>query len=360
MRRRDFLALSGAGGFFALQSHSLPALAMQAVAGPKRGLRIAMDPRLGADTKKAVAGLMGVVSSHPLLKIMANGEAAVSIDTAKLLASKDELAYNHLVLIGFADDPLLKAAWQREAIFEPNKLYVFGFGGFEGTLGYIESDRNPFLHSAYVAVAPFEAEVITLTGTSDEGIALAVRAFAEHGVVNGLVAHDGWKRTETTLLDRSPFVLPAMLPHLVPEKVGSYTRIGWTQAAEDEYRGVLDDTGVEPLQIWRAKYHKQGVWDGRGAATAFDAYSTGLHRRAYGSMLWHAQFRDAKEAEEVAPKIASAARLAASGKQWHGAQPAYANGTYPGERPSSGPITLWQQDEWLLMSTLDAEISTSV
>ena len=95
-----------------------------------------------------------------------------------------------------------------------------------------------------------------------------------------------------------------------------------------------------------------GAWDGAGAGSAFDNYSAGLHRRAYGNTLWVATFASAAEAAQAAPKIAAAARLTAAGPVWSGSQPPYANGTYAGEHPSTGGLRLWQADKNVLMTTL--------
>lgn len=114
---------------------------------------------------------------------------------------------------------------------------------------------------------------------------------------------------------------------------------------------MLADAGIAPAAIWRAKYHQAGAWDGAGAARAFDHYATGLHRRAYSDTLWVARFVSEAEAARAAPQIAAAAKLTKEGAMWKGAQPAYANGTYPGEKTSPGPLTLWQRGASVLMST---------
>lgn len=353
MRRRDFLATSGGTLLFAMHSSGLRALVPGAPVVPTRGVRIAVDPRVGEKVKTAVNLLVEAAGSHPLLTAMGAGIKPPITDTAKLHALPNDLAYNHLIIIGKPDDPLIVAAWQREAMFDAKGVYVFGFGGFSGDIGYIESDRNPFLHAANIPTMPYETEAITITGTSDEGIALALHNFVERSLVNGLTANAGWKRSETTLLDRDPLAPKFEMPTLATDKIGEFTRIGSTQASEDEYRGVLEDTGVLPQQILRFKYYRVGAWDGKGAITAFDAYSNGLHRRAYGSTLWLAKFASVQEAAAAAPKIAGSAKLTKNADRWTGAQPMYANGTYPGERKSSGPLELWQDKEWLAMSTLD-------
>lgn len=353
MRRRDFLAGSGGSLLYALHPPRL--LALSSISGPpKRGLRFALDPRCSTYARTAAQQIVASASTHPLLSVMAGEQRPVLLETSQLLSRPDELAYNHIILIGHHDDPLLVAASQREAHFSDDGIYVFGFGAFHGDCGYVESDRNPFLHAARIPSAPYETELITLTGTSDRGLLLALGSFAQHSLVNGVIAEQGWHRTETTLLDRDPLSHSFALPLLVPAQLAEYTRIAITQAAEDEYRGVLADTGVVPLLIWRAKYYRPGVWDGSGASAAFDAYSNGLHRRAYGNTLWLARFTSSSQASAAAPNVAAAAALTRQKTNlWTGSQPPYANGTYPGESKSSGPLMLTQSDDWLLMSTLD-------
>ncbi|MFC6644175.1 hypothetical protein ACFQBQ_00920 [Granulicella cerasi] len=354
MRRRDFIAAAGGGLLASVNPPSIGAF-VNAVAGPARGLLFGVDARVSAKLATALASLQEAAPTHPLLRAMgATGKVPVS-DTRKLLASPKDLAYNHLLLIGRPDDPLIVAAWQREAEFSAKGAYIYGFGGFSGDVGYVESDRSPFLHSLVVPSAPYETEVITITGTTDEGIALALRAFLDRGLVNGVVAANGWKRTETTLLDRDPLPPKFELPvELAPETLEGYTRVAYVQASEDEYRGVLEDTSLEPLQMARFKYYRAGAWDGKGAAAAFDNYSFGLHRRAYGNTLWLARFASESDASAAAPKIAATAKLTRSGERWTGVQPAYGFAP-PGQQSApAGPLQLWQQKEWVLMSTLDS------
>jgi hypothetical protein len=174
-----------------------------------------------------------------------------------------------------------------------------------------------------------------------------VDAFLKEGLINGLVAKPGWIRTEPSLLEHDPLAPDFALPAWLPIHVGDWSRIGVSQAGEDEYRGVLADTGLEPREIWRAKYHKPGVWDGAGAASAMEDYVAGLQRRAYANTLWATRFASEAEARAAAPKIAAAAKLKPEGAGWHGEQPPYGP-----EKNSPGPIRLWQRGDWLLMSTL--------
>jgi len=213
--------------------------------------------------------------------------------------------------------------------------------------GYIESDRNPWLHSIAVMSAPFESEVVVLTGTTPAGVTAAVNAFLKDGVVNGVVGTPGWSRTKPTLLDRDPLIVDGTYPNWFPASAGGDTLIGLTEPSEDEYRGVLAVTGVEPLEIWRAKYYAPGVWDKAGAAAAIAEYMGGLQRRAYGNTLWAARFADPGAAAAAAAKIADAAGLKKGGNHWGGPQPPIGFDPHPG-----GSLTVWQHGAWVLISTL--------
>ncbi len=348
MNRRQFLGVCGLAG--------LAPLALASPDKPVRGVSVVVDEAADSRIRKAARSIVEAAGSHPLLAAMQSSPVLTS--SAKLAAGPPAgRAYNYLILVGLPEDPMIKAAWQREAKVEPGGLFIFGYGHLRGDLGYIESDRNPFLHGSAIASAPFETETVTITGSAVAGVELAARAFLDRGLINGVVAADGWSRGNRTLLDRDPLPSDFHPPAWLPAATGGFTRIGLTWATEDEYRGVLADTGTEPLEIWRAKYFRPGVWDGAGAIKAMDNYAAGLHRRAYGNTIWLARFSTLAEAQAAAPKIATAAKLTAQDNQWIGVQPPYANGTVPGEQPSSGSLKLAQRAEWLIMSTLPADVA---
>jgi len=328
-----------------------------AIETPHRGLKIVVAGDAPPEIRQAASGLLAEVARHPLLSILAKDTPRTQLtDSADLAKGAAEArAYDHLVLIGLADDPMIKAAWQREARVDGDSWYLFGFGHLRGDLGYVESDRNPFLHGAAIPKAPYETEVVTLTGSTAKGVTLAVAAFLKQGLINGVVAVPGWQRPRHAILDRDPLVPGFSVPGLAPKQAGSLPQIGVTQASEDEYRGVLEDTGLMPQAIWRWKYYRPGAWDGAGAKFAFDHYAAGLHRRAYGNTLWAAQFASANEAEQAAPKIAAAAKLKQHADAWEGEQPNYGLGNN-----SSGPLVLWRRDAWLWMSTLLSDATAAV
>ena len=336
-------------GAFASASCAQPPASTAVFSAPQRGLKICVAADAPEAVRRAAQEVLAAADTHPLLKVMAANRAPRELTDSKTLAAAQpqERAFNHLILVGLPDDPMIRAAWQHEARAETGGFTVFGWGNLRGDIGYLESDRNPFLHGVAIPSAPFETEIVTLCGSTPQGVALAVRAFLDKKLVNGVVAARGWTRPQTTLLDRDPLAPDFALPD-VPSNAGESRLIGLTAGGEDEYRGVLEDVGVAPLQIWRAKYFRDGAWDGAGAAKAFDHYAAGLHRRAYGSTLWMARFASTEQAAAAAPKIAAAAKLILKNGVWTGAQPPYGTGD------SSGPLRLWTRGDSVWMSTLAA------
>lgn len=324
---------------------------------PQRGLKIVVAGDAPPEIRQAASQLLAEVTRHPLLSLLAGDKPPTQLtDSAELAkGSAAARAYDHLVLIGLADDQMIKAAWQREARVGGDGWYIFGFGHLRGELGYVESDRNPFLHGAAIPQAPYETEVVTLTGSTAKGVGLAVAALLRQGLINGVVAAPGWQRPGHALLERDPLPPEFQVPALAPTRAGSLPRIGVTQAPEDEYRGVLEDTGLMPRAIWRWKYYRPGAWDGAGEKLAFDHYAAGLHRRAYGNTLWAAQFASDDEAQQAAPKIAAAARLTLRADVWEGEQPSYGFG-----KDSPGPLVLGRREAWVWMSTLPAEATSAM
>ena len=350
------------------------ALAEQPGAPPStRGFQICVSQNApaGGPVQQAAQEVLAAVGTQPLLKAFTqgatNGGAPKALCTSETL-SQSARNYSHLVLIGLApqglptDDPLIALAWQREARVENNGagLYVFGFGHLLGDIGYVESDRNPFLHGETVLYSPFEAEVVTLSGNTPAAVKLAADAFVNQSLINGVVAGPGWTRGAQNLLTRDPlapgFAAPSILASEVP--TGGYALVGLSQASEDEYRGVLADTGIEPSVIWRAKYYLPGAWDPSGVDSSggytqpatLAEYANGLHRRAYGNSLWMAQIDAGVNGPDAGPLIATAAGLTRSGTMWVGAQPPYEGGTFA----DAGPLDVWQSGSWVLMTTLPA------
>jgi hypothetical protein len=349
MRRRTVLKGMATAAVTAYSGARLGA--MQAAVPPSRRLLVYVDPNLAAPIRDSAQKI--VQGTQPLIRELSEGDAPLLAGSSDLARNNfEQLWFNHLILVGLPNDPIIRAAWQREARFEQGESYIFGFGHLRGDIGYIESDRSPFLHSAYVRQAPFETQVITITGSTPSGIRVALDAFLQKSLINGVIAAPGWVRGKPCLLDRDPLA-PGDAPPDAPERMGDLSLIGWTQAAEDEYRGVLADCGVSPSAIWRAKYYRRGFWDSPGAAGSFDNYAAGLHRRAYGNTLWLAKFSSEAEASFATKRIGAAAHLPSSGaERWEGNQLSYANNQYPGESKIQGSLTVTRSGQWVQMCAL--------
>jgi hypothetical protein len=273
-----------------------------------RELRICVADDLSAEVKTAASELLSRWQEHPLLSAMAQGKSPGALRSTRqiLQADVNERAMNHLVIVAPPSDALATMVWQREARVTPDGLYAFGFGYFVGDVGYIESDRNPFLHGAAVKRAPYETEVVLITGTSQSGILAAIRAFLDRNIVNAVVMTPTTRRGQVALLQRDGLGQDVP-PSWLPSSHGQWRLIGITDPGEDEYRGVLEDTGNLPKRIWRAKYYRPGAWDKPGAENAIEMYLNGLHRRAYGNTLWLAEFESAEAASKSLPTIAQKA-----------------------------------------------------
>jgi hypothetical protein len=309
-------------------------------------------PEVRASAERIRAG----VSGSPLLSLLAANGVSLE-DSARLHSGPIEArAYHHLVLVGLPSDPLIQLAWQHEAAVEEGGFYIFGFGHLHGDIGYIESDRNPFLHSSAIAAAPYETEIITVTGSTPAGVQLAAEAFLTMGLINGVVAAPGWTRPQTTILDRDPLTIPLEPVAFAPAFAGKATRVGITQAGENEYRDVLEDTGIKPESIWRVKYYEPGVWDQAASAEASSPaeFLNGLHRRATGNTLWIARFASVEDAAAAAQRIAAAARLNRHGAAWSGPGPSgnlIADPQGVPEEPAPS-LMLWTSANTVFLSTV--------
>jgi hypothetical protein len=320
---------------------------------PARSLKICVATDADPEIQTAAQAVLAAVATQPMLSAMSKESAPRELTDTKALLNGPvgDRAYSHLVVIGLATDPLIQTLSQRESRLEDGGIYVYGWGHLRGDIGYIESARNPFLHSADIPSIPFETEVVTLTGTTPKGVQAAVDSFLKHGVFNGVVGAPGWSRGKANLLSRDPLSPDAGPPAWIPATAGAMKSIGVISGSEDEYRGVLENAGAEPLEIWRVKYLGDTTWDVAGDFRSCGAvlFESGLHRRASGNSLWLARFASPDEAVASMKKIAAANHFVEKDNVWYGTRPGFSKG------PSFGPIALWQHGDWLLMSTLPAE-----
>ena len=295
--------------------------------------------------------------SYPALKaLIATQSAGPLIRTSSEQLLKDSLkhynhaALNHLVILGLkSQDPLLTKCWEHYATVDESArtLYAQGWGLFQGDLGYLESDRNPFLHSRNIKIAPFETVLIKLSGTSEAGVLAAVAA-ARGGLLNGIVPVGKWQRPEQTLLDLDPVVAaPALsLAKTLHTPEGSALLAGFSQAPANEYRAILNTTGTEPSGVWRYKYLVPKAFDD----VAIRGWMSGLHRMAFGNAVTVIAFANDKEAAAATLKIGAHWKkiaLAPGQTAWQGQQPKDELMPEP-----LGTMTTWSHGRYVLLSSL--------
>jgi hypothetical protein len=304
---------------------------------------------------------MDAQRSNITLRALADGQVLKRAESEALLAGPlADRAYTNLIVVGLQDDPMIQKVWQHEAKIDGNRIYVHGVGRLEGDIGYVESERNPFLYSADIDRVPYAAMVVTLTGTTPKGVELAVRAFLDNGLVNGTIAGSGWRRYDTSLLDQPPLAPGFKLPMVLPEQIGAFHRIGVTACSEADYRGVLDVTGERPSQMWRAKYNDGHVWNKAGAKESFLTYLDSLHRKAYGSSVLAMRFENPQAANEAANRMAGPARLKkGSDGRFTGQQPLPSSKGFrdpgnPDPKNWVAPYEMWTVGEWVLFSSVPA------
>lgn len=168
--------------------------------------------------------------------------------------------------------------------YQPTEGFMFaGYGEWPATeerIGYIEVDRSPLFMEWMVRTrvdsviaegkkglavrgvkgptypTDFPLRLICrITGSGDAGVIEAARAFAQEGLLGGVVLADGAQAASGPPL----FTLPqsryaASLPFTPPDDIEGYRCIGWLLSDAFLYDGFLDAAGVAPDIMYRVKY----------------------------------------------------------------------------------------------------------
>ncbi|GAT32555.1 hypothetical protein TSACC_2954 [Terrimicrobium sacchariphilum] len=278
-----------------------------AVAGPVMAADVLVCTSENApeEIRNAAAEL---AETAPLLKaLQASGSSrATAQQTSEGLlepAAYNLAAQNHLVVIGRpSQDPLMKKVLGEMVGIdeETRRLQSLGWGQFEGDVGWIESDRNPFLHSRRTKAAPDGTLLVKISGTSDAGVLAAVRAF-QHGMLNGIVPAGTVSRPKTTLLDLDPLTDPAPvdLPETITINGKPAYLAGWSQIPANEYRAVLETTGTEPARMWRYKYLVPGFLGKK----SLERWLSGPSLKAYGNTFEIIEFAEESAASQGVLKM---------------------------------------------------------
>jgi len=341
-----------------------------------RGVLVCVGENASGPIRKAAqelaAGAQGVPALRALIKTQ-GPSGPVRLVPGETLMIRDprrsdrfegkafeQAAYNHLVVIGLASsDPLVKQVWDvGAAVDEKAKtIYMEGYGAIQGDVGYIESTRNPFLHSQQMPSATFDTCLFRISGTSEAGVLAAVKAF-RGGMLNGLVPAGNIARPEKTILDLDPSVEACPLPFprsvTIPgneNKNGKAFLAGWTQAAANEYRAYLDRGGHEPDRVWRLKYLRPDNFNRIDP----EVWSCGFHRKAWGNAVTVARFASQEDAADVVKSIRNEGKnwkqLSLAGLEfWETAQ--------PGDevfKSSSGSVFAGAVGKYVVLSSLPAK-----
>ncbi|HEY8966840.1 MAG TPA: hypothetical protein VIM58_10375 [Candidatus Methylacidiphilales bacterium] len=269
----------------------------------ERQILVCTSAQASPAIRQAVADFLPRAANAPLIKALRSAQDAGEV-VAKtgddLLAPQayDAAAHNHLIVVGLrSHDPLLdKIGGFVFSIDEAKRqAYSTGWGCLQGDVGWIESDRNPFLHSRKIRTAPEDTVLVKITGTSDAGVLAALRAF-EAGMLNGPVPAGAVSRPRTTLLDQEPTVAPA--PFALPQSLKSTPAFlaGWTAVPGNEYRAILEAGGIEPEKMWRYKYLPPRLMEEAPIVRWFG----GINARAMGNAVDVVLFKSHDDALAVA------------------------------------------------------------
>ena len=334
-----------------------------------RQILICSSSQASPGLQKLVSDFKDHASEVPLLAALLNNQEATGVDTRTSEEIMDPklyriAAHNHLIVIGLrSQDSLLDKAWGYNATVDEAKktFYAEGWGYMSGDIGWVESDENPFLHSAKIKSAPQDTYLIKITGTSEAGVAAALRAF-RGGMLNGFVAASPLSRPQTTLLDLDPSTnpVPATLPTQIQISDSLAPLAGWYQVPEQEYRAVLEAGGVEPVKMWRYKYLASGLLEQAGTPR----FLGGVNRMAYGNAIDIIECHSPDEAAAAAEKMSGISTkdggfklitLSNAPNAWESPQQGDENvaaGTWKIIVTSTGP--------YVIMSSLPAEGTSAV
>ncbi len=274
-----------------------------------RQLYICTDPGQSEEIGQAVRDFTARAEWVPLFKAMhlaGDLDGVVAKTSSSLLAATayNDAAHNHLMVIGLrSKDPLLDKIWGFTASITENSkdVYSLGWGAMRGDIGWIECDRNPFLHSRKIKSAPEDTILVKISGTSDAGVLAALKAF-EQGMLNGWVPASPFTRTKITLLDLDPVVEapPFPLPPEIKMDGKPAWFAGWTQIPANEYRAIMEVGGVEPKRVWRIKYWTPQLLE----QAPIVRWIGGPHARGFGNAMTIAEFDTEKVAVQTEGKSA--------------------------------------------------------
>ncbi len=137
--------------------------------------------------------------------------------------------------------------------------------------------------------------LVRVTGSGPAGVLAAARAFAERGMLNGVVLTAGAAASaapEMFALTGSRY--RKQLPFEPPAGSNGYTYMGWLLPSAFQYDGFAFETEIRPKQMWRLKYRPDfGITN----------FWTTPHRRASQFEIVILEFADVAEAKTAAAAV---------------------------------------------------------
>ena len=274
--------------------------------GPEKNLVLASD--INADLERAATHHLLVVGTEASNRVLQRLPSHWALDRDRYYANRQPYE-NYMPTKGY---------------------YAAGFGTFtQGSVGYIEWDRNPYWHYATNLLEdrkddkpdlPYR-QMVRLTGNSPEGVAMAVDAFLSRRILTGVVVADGKLPGAMSLwtIDTAHFAQPEQAPPWIPTadaKQGdvALTFAGWHIADSMTYAGFRELTGLDAKAIWRAKFLTEKKWDypmkvvvdpahPMSRSPLFDAT---LARRASDNEFFVAKLDTPEQAAEASKKLEDA------------------------------------------------------
>ncbi len=239
----------------------------------------------------------------------------------------------------------------------PGDFSVFGFGHFNGSVGYIETGRN--FYTLHLVANELEGDpkdleslnhrfIIRITGSDSAGVVRAARVYLHGRMLHGIVPPPGADAIPAdwtpTALGREQLMTapPAWAPTGPQEGDHPATYAGWLQGYALQYAGFAQAAGVEPQRIWRLKYILPG---------GFRQYQGFLTPRASDNEVLIAEMADA----DAAARAARGLRDAARGNDWR----EYRVGKWNGWRSPEG-YTFLAQGHFVVAESLPPEQDATI
>lgn len=188
---------------------------------------------------------------------------------------------------------------------------VGGFGEWlnSSKVGYVEVDRSHLFMEHMVRERNFVRGsmspsypmnfplrlIVRVTGSGGDGVIAAANAFANDGLLNGVVLNGAVADTRPEMFALTADRYETGLPLTPPDNIDGYRYQGWLLPSAFEYDGFAKDARIKPVQMYRIKYKPNfGITN----------FWTSPHRRASQFEVCLAYFNSASDAQIAKDNLA--------------------------------------------------------